>query len=93
MRLVWLPSAADDLEEIYEYLQENLSDYIPRTMNEIYGAAQSLKHTPFRGRRGREQGVRELVLPRLPYTIFYRVENQTIEVLYIRHGARDSSQL
>jgi toxin ParE1/3/4 len=89
MRLVWVPSAVADLEEIHDYLRDNYPRYLHRTMNEIYRAVQSLKQMPFRGRPGREPGIREYVMPKLPYIIFYRT-NLAVEILYIRHGARAS---
>jgi plasmid stabilization system protein ParE len=35
------------------------------------------------------KGVRELVLSPLPYLVAYRIQDETIEILYIRHGAQD----
>ena len=43
---------------------------------------------PFRGRLGREEGTRELVISRLPYIVIYRVKDDAVEILYIYHGAQ-----
>jgi toxin ParE1/3/4 len=85
----WLPQAADDLEGIYNYALEHYSHLAHHTVTEIYEAIGSLKQTPFRGKPGREPDTREFVLPRLPYIFFYRIKEQAIEILYIRHGAQD----
>ncbi|MGH7316728.1 MAG: type II toxin-antitoxin system RelE/ParE family toxin [Candidatus Rokuibacteriota bacterium] len=41
------------------------------------------------GRRGRVAGTRELVVPRLPFVIAYRVRPDRIEVARVIHGRRD----
>jgi toxin ParE1/3/4 len=47
-----------------------------------------LRSTPFRGRPGREEGTRELVLSRLPYIVVYRVKDNDVEILHIYHDAQ-----
>jgi toxin ParE1/3/4 len=59
-------------------------------MREIYEAIRSLNRFPFRGRSSAERDVRVMALPSLPYLVYYRLKEQTIEVLYIRHGAQNS---
>lgn len=44
---------------------------------------------PNRGRIGREDGTRELVISGLPYIAVYRIKGEAIEVLHIYHGAQD----
>src|ERR1700732_1740518 len=53
------------------------------TVLELYETIRSLKTSPRRGRLGREEGTRELVLSRLPYIVAYRIKEQVIEVLHI----------
>jgi toxin ParE1/3/4 len=43
---------------------------------------------PHRGRPGRWPGTRELVIPRTPYIVPYRVQGDLIEILRVFHGAR-----
>ncbi len=43
---------------------------------------------PYRGRIGREEGTRELVIARLPYIVIYRIKGEAVEILHIYHGAR-----
>jgi addiction module RelE/StbE family toxin len=88
MRLRWTPAAADDLETIGDYLTQHLPSFAQSTIFEIYQAILALRSTPSRGRAGREEGTRELVLPRLPYMVVYRVKNTDIEILHIYHGAQ-----
>jgi toxin ParE1/3/4 len=55
----------------------------------LYDSAARLGGHPRLGRRGRIGGTRELVVPRLPFIIVYRVLEQNVEVLRIIHGRRD----
>jgi toxin ParE1/3/4 len=89
MRIRWTPAAAEDLEHIKNYLSEHLPQFAQSTVLELYEAVRSLKATPRRGRPGREEGTRELLLPRLPYIVVYRTKEQAIEVLHIYHGAQN----
>jgi plasmid stabilization system protein ParE len=49
----------------------------------------SLKKFPLRGRKGREEGTRELLQRRLPHIIAYRVKDNAVEILHIWHPAQD----
>lgn len=88
MRIRWTPAAAENLEHIKDYLTEHHPQFTQSTVLELYEAICSLKTYPRRGRPGREEGTRELVLPRLPYIVAYRVGEQSIEVLHIFHSAQ-----
>ncbi len=88
-RIRWTRSAAEDLEHIKNYLAEHHPELAQPTVLELYETIRSLKTSPRRGRLGREEGTRELVLPRLPYIVAYRIKEQTVEVLHIFHGAQN----
>jgi addiction module RelE/StbE family toxin len=88
MRLRWTPAAADDLESIGNYLAKHLPTLEQSTILAIYQAILTLRSTPYRGSIGREEGTRELVLPRLPYIVVYRVKENDVEILHIYHGAQ-----
>jgi len=42
---------------------------------------------PYRGRYGRLDNTRELVIPRLPYIIVYQVLEERLVILNVLHGA------
>jgi toxin ParE1/3/4 len=88
MRLRWTPAAADDLESIEDYLAQHLPTFAKSTILEIYQVVLTLRSTPYRGRSGRVEGTRELVLPRLPYIVVYRIKENDVEILHIYHGAQ-----
>lgn len=89
MRLRWTPAAADDLLAISDYLRQNFPSFTQPTIQKIYRTIVALKTMPNRGRVGREDGTRELVIPNLPYIAVYRLKEDAIEVLHIYHGAQD----
>src|SRR5881628_3243755 len=67
MQLRWTEQAAADLEAITNYLCENTPEHAERIVRTIYNAPGSLLKFPSRGRSGRKEGTRELVLLPLPY--------------------------
>jgi toxin ParE1/3/4 len=89
MKIRWITPAAEDLENIFNYLQENYPSRARSTVVEIRNSVRLLKQFPPRGRKGSEEGTRELPHVRLPYILIYRVTEEVIEILHIWHGAQD----
>lgn len=54
----------------------------------LAAAIEALREFPERGRPGRLEGTRELVVPRTSFLIPYRLRDRHIEVIAILHGAR-----
>ncbi len=88
MELRWSQHAADDLERITDYLFENAPDRAAELIDTVYAAPAALLTFPLRGRAGKKDGTRELVLTSLPYIVIYRVKGDVIELLRILHGAQ-----
>ena len=88
MRIVWTTSAVIDLEQISDYLLEKHPELATTTIQRIFGSVSELKLFPARGRPGRKEGTRELVLTQLPYLAVYELVGETIRVLRVLHGAR-----
>jgi toxin ParE1/3/4 len=89
MRIRWTVPAADDLEGIRNYLQQNHPQFAEPTVRTIYQRIRALKTSPHRGRPGLIRDTRELVLSPLPYVVVYAVTDQVVEILHIHHGAQD----
>lgn len=71
MRIEWSTHAVADLKAISEYIERDRSlETANRVTRVIYDAVQSLRSMPLRGRYGRIENTRELVIPRLPYIVF-----------------------
>jgi toxin ParE1/3/4 len=88
MRLRWTPAAADDLEAIANYLAKHFPSFMEDTIRKIYKTIITLRSMPHRGRIGREEETRELVIADLPYIVVYRIKNDSVEVLHVYHGAQ-----
>ena len=89
MRIRWTIPAADDLENIKNYLQQHYPQFAEPTVRTIYKGIRSLKTSPHRGRPGHRSGTRELALTPLPYVVVYSLQPEAVEILHIYHGAQD----
>jgi addiction module RelE/StbE family toxin len=89
MPVRWTSAAADDLENIANYLFEKTPENAPRLIREICNAPSALKNFPNRGRAGKKKGTRELPLSSLPYIIIYQVSRDTVHIVRILHSAQD----
>jgi toxin ParE1/3/4 len=88
MKLVWIPPALDDLEQLRAYIATDAPAAGEMIAARVVRAVLTLADFPQRGRPGRVRGTRELVVPSTPYVVAYRVEADDVEVLRIVHGAR-----
>jgi len=88
MNIRWSPAAAENLSRIFEYIRPDNPSAAERVVRTIYDSAGSLESFPYRGRTGRVEGTRELVLPSLPFVIVYRVLDDAVEIAAVIHGAQ-----
>ena len=88
MELRWTEEAAADLEHITDYLFQNAPERAAELVRGIYNAPAALLTFPYRGRAGRKEGTRELVLSSLPYIVVYLFTGEVIHVVRILHGAQ-----
>ena len=88
MKIRWTTEASENLEQIRRHIEEDNPEAALRTVRAIFHHIKKLSVFPSRGRTGRKKGTRELVLSASPYFVVYRVPDETVEILYIRHGAQ-----
>ena len=82
------PEAERDIRAIVAYIRkDNLSAAI-RVVSEIKEQVNALAQFPNRGRLGRIDGTREMVLGGLPYIVIYQVGDNTAYVARVLHGAQ-----
>ena len=84
MKVRWLVTATDDLEEIATYLHANAPGIAQKTLTRIFDGIMSLEVSPYIGRPGK-YGTRELIFSRDSYIATYRVEKDAVHVVKIRH--------
>lgn len=88
MRLRWTPRALTALTDIHAYVAADNQTAANELRDRVLSFAEvTLLSHPSIGRPGRVDGTRESVI--LPsYILVYRVRGQVIEVLTIRHVAK-----
>lgn len=90
MRIVWSPTAIDDLRHLRAHIAEHDSTAAAaaRVAAAVVGGVKILLEFPFRGRPGRVPDTRELVVIGAPFIIPYTVEGDRIGILSVLHAAR-----
>ena len=87
--LKWTPPATDDLWAIDDWLTENASPEIAlATLAAIHRRARLLEDFPRSGRPIGE-GNRVLRVINSPHLIIYRIADDNLEILRIRHESED----
>ncbi|MGG5812372.1 type II toxin-antitoxin system RelE/ParE family toxin [Falsiroseomonas sp. CW058] len=80
--------ALADLDHAREYIALDNPQAAQAMATRIREAIDALRQFPERGRPGRVGGTRELVVPRTPFLVPYRVVGREIHVLAVLHGKR-----
>ncbi|HEY0794943.1 MAG TPA: type II toxin-antitoxin system RelE/ParE family toxin, partial [Acidisarcina sp.] len=62
MKVIWSPSAAADLEAIGDFVSKDKPDAALKLVRTLFAGIESLNVMPHRGRPGRIEGTRELVI-------------------------------
>ena len=88
-RLIWAEPALSDLEEIAHFIALDNPTAARRYVRKVFAAVERLKRYPNSGKRSVElpnPTYRELVVP--PCRVFYRVEADSVIILYIMRSER-----
>jgi toxin ParE1/3/4 len=89
MQIRWSPEAADDFESAIRRILQDNSSNAQRVAQIIYDRIAALTTFPNRGRAGRVEGTRELVIVPLPFIAVYRVKDDFVEIVRVIHGAQE----
>jgi|ERR1041385_1579593 toxin ParE1/3/4 len=89
MEIRWSPEAADDFEGAVRRILEDNPSNAERVAQIIYDRVAALPTFPNRGRAGRVEGTRELVIVPLPFIAVYRIKGETVEIVRVIHGAQE----
>jgi toxin ParE1/3/4 len=85
-RVVWSDRSRRDLENIRAYIGQFKPLAAQRLTERLVATVESLTAHPHRGRVV-GHGLRELTTI-APYLVRYRVTTTTVQVIWIKHGAR-----
>ena len=87
MRIVWTEPALDAIAQAYDYVAQEDLKSARRVAQGLLDAGNSLIDFPRRGRVVSGTEMRELVAA-FSYVIQYRLLNDELVILRVRHGAR-----
>ena len=90
---IFAPEAKADLKGLWEYIRENDPQAANKIVAILKEKCQMLVNNPMMGRSRNELAVNLRSFPVNRYIIFYRPNDNGIEVVRILHGAMDIEQL
>ena len=88
-RVVWLRAAEQDLDAIADYIADDSPAYASAVVQKMLAAAANLAEFPLIGKAVPEwsdKTIRELLV--YTYRLIYRIDNDSVLVLAVIHGAR-----
>jgi len=89
MMLFWSLEAIRDLVSLRAYIAQDDPRAAQRmALHVVQNVENLLSESPSMGRPGRVPGTRELVIPKTPFVVPYRVQAGKIQILRVYHGAR-----
>ncbi len=86
MEIVYLPQTRGDLRWMKDYYSRVFPAGARHARLQFEAAEALLRDNPNAGRPGILPGTRELVIPKTPFIIFYRVASDRVEVLRVWDG-------
>ncbi len=92
MKLRFTSRAADELEEIIEYIRERSPQGVRHVRSRIQKMTSYVLVHPHTGTLT-SSGLRRLAATLHPYLIFYKVFANEVVVVGVRHSARDPSSM
>jgi toxin ParE1/3/4 len=89
MTILWSPEAIEDLTSLRTHIaDDNPAAARGVVLHIMHNIEQLLSDNPQMGRPGRVPGTRELVVPRTPFIVPYRLQRNIIQILRVYHGTR-----
>ena len=90
MKFVLNERALEDLQNIYLWISQERPRTAKSVRRLLFSAIEQLAMFPKMGRVGGIPGTREWVVPRLPYTIVYRLDDvhDVLRIIAVFHEAR-----
>ncbi len=90
-RIIWLPAAAQDLEEISDFVGQTSRAYADSLIERILVAVEQVGDFPRMGPVVRDVRIKGIQLREVsvrPYRVIYRLRDDCVVVLGVIHGAR-----
>lgn len=88
MNIFWAEEAQKDFDQAIAYLQERSRNAADRLGERILKSVAQLERFPEIAPRSRHRGLRQLVVPKTPYLIVYRIEWDVVEIQAVIHSSQ-----
>jgi toxin ParE1/3/4 len=89
MRVRYTRRARGDIEQIYQFIAKRSPNGARNVLRAIYAGVQFIAEYPKASVQTDNPEIRVRIVRRYRYLLFYRiVENDTIEIVHIRHTSR-----
>ncbi len=89
MKVILLPFAKNDLEEIRSYLKKESPQASKVVGGKIRKSLLLLSENPYIGTIKDDENILEWHIPGIPYSLPYRIVNNQIQVLRVFHEAQN----
>lgn len=89
MKVILLPFAKNDLEEIRSYLKKESPQAAKIVGGKIRKSLLLLSENPYIGTIKDDENILEWHIPGIPYSLPYRIINNQIQVLRVFHEAQN----
>lgn len=89
MKLRWSPEALQDLLDIHDFISRDAPAQADQLVDDLITCAEQLERFPHSGRLVPEYdapAIREIIYP--PYRIIYQLEDTSVAIVTVLHGAR-----
>lgn len=90
MKIVYLASTKADIEWMRRYYSSIFPAGAKRAREHFRACEKMLELNPLAGQQSDIAGARELVVPRTPFSLVYRVAAERVEVLRVWDGRGES---
>jgi len=92
MKIRFARQAVSDIARIADYIRIDNPTAADDVAQAIRSTIDLLGEFPMLGRHRPEIEVRALGIPRYPYTVYYRVENEELWIIHIRDDRRQQPE-
>ncbi len=86
--VVWSRRSVRNLASIREYIRQFNPEAANSTAKRILESVRVISEHPQIGRAGRDSRTREFPVPGTPYLIVYMLQDITLEIAAVLHGAQ-----
>ncbi len=89
MRLSYTPEALAELEGVLAYIADRSPQGAQRVQQRLKTIIAFVAQHPYAGLKLGKPDVRRIAATPYPYLVFYRVEDDEVIIVGVRHSARD----